>query len=270
MSYVLRFYPDAYGERPDDPDAPARLDEALEGGVRHIGFKDVGLPLGDLRGSHTDPQPGGAPTSKSSALTRRRSRLCTGAVALDVDCLLGGTRATVVTEVIRDHPIRYYPFPGHTLATPASSKARKRRSSIRPEPCGPRARPRPGPSRLPLLVATSRSDATRLRRRLEARHHGGEHRPGRSRIAVAEAGAAGFTVGTRGTAGSLSCRDGGLRGAGTRAGWRSPPGAKPFNGATALGRRRPRKPEAHLRAWVLRHGKALAGHRMICTGAPVR
>ena len=31
------------------PDAPARLEEALRGGVRHIGFKDVGLPLAELK-----------------------------------------------------------------------------------------------------------------------------------------------------------------------------------------------------------------------------
>ena len=32
------------------PDAPARLEEALEGGVRHIGFKDIGLPVAELKG----------------------------------------------------------------------------------------------------------------------------------------------------------------------------------------------------------------------------
>ena len=32
------------------PDARARIDEALEGGVRHIGFKDVGLPFSELKG----------------------------------------------------------------------------------------------------------------------------------------------------------------------------------------------------------------------------
>ena len=31
------------------PDANARLEEALEGGARHIGFKDIGLPLEELR-----------------------------------------------------------------------------------------------------------------------------------------------------------------------------------------------------------------------------
>ena len=30
-------------------DARQRLDEVLAGGARHIGFKDVGLPLGELR-----------------------------------------------------------------------------------------------------------------------------------------------------------------------------------------------------------------------------
>ena len=32
-------------------DARARVDEALEGGVRHIGFKDVGLPFGNSKRS---------------------------------------------------------------------------------------------------------------------------------------------------------------------------------------------------------------------------
>ena len=31
------------------PDARARLSQALEGGARHIGFKDVGLPLEELK-----------------------------------------------------------------------------------------------------------------------------------------------------------------------------------------------------------------------------
>ena len=34
------------------------------------------------------------------------------AVKLDVDCLLGGTRAKEVIEIIRANPIRYFPFPG--------------------------------------------------------------------------------------------------------------------------------------------------------------
>ena len=31
------------------PDASAKLEEALKGGVRHIGFKDVGLSLAELK-----------------------------------------------------------------------------------------------------------------------------------------------------------------------------------------------------------------------------
>ena len=56
------------------PDAPARLVEALEGGVRHIGFKDVGLPIAELRGiAGRSGAPEGAPISRSSAWTRRRN-----------------------------------------------------------------------------------------------------------------------------------------------------------------------------------------------------
>ena len=56
------------------PDAPARLEEALRGGVRHIGFKDVGLPLAELKAlADAIRAAGDAPTSRSSASTGRRS-----------------------------------------------------------------------------------------------------------------------------------------------------------------------------------------------------
>ena len=57
------------------PDAAARLEEALEGGVRHIGFKDVGLPVVRAEGGwrQRSARPAGAPTSRSSAWTRSRN-----------------------------------------------------------------------------------------------------------------------------------------------------------------------------------------------------
>ena len=116
------------------PDAPARLEEALEAGARHIGFKDIGLPLEDLRGlAQTIRNAGGrsylevVSLDKESELVSARA-----AVDLDVDCLLGGTRAAAVTDVIRDHPLRYYPFPGQITGTPAFSRARPAKSSLRP------------------------------------------------------------------------------------------------------------------------------------------
>jgi hypothetical protein len=41
------------------------------------------------------------------------------AVDLDVDVLLGGTRAEDVTAITRHHPIRYYPFPGRITGHPS-------------------------------------------------------------------------------------------------------------------------------------------------------
>ena len=40
-------------------------------------------------------------------------------VKLDVDCLLGGTRAREVIEIIRANPIRYFPFPGQIVGHPS-------------------------------------------------------------------------------------------------------------------------------------------------------
>ena len=103
------------------PDAPARLVEALEGGVRHIGFKDVGLPIAELRGlADTIRAAGGRSYPEVVSLDEEKELASArAAVGLDVDCLLGGTRANIVTEVIRDHPIRYYPFPGHITGHPS-------------------------------------------------------------------------------------------------------------------------------------------------------
>ena len=41
------------------PNALEKLDEVLAGGVRHIGFKDVGLPFDDLKASSKKNQGGG-------------------------------------------------------------------------------------------------------------------------------------------------------------------------------------------------------------------
>src|SRR5689334_20184880 len=96
------------------PDARARLDEALEGGVRHIGFKDIGLPHADLRGLADAIRASGGRSYLEVVSLDEGSELASAraAVDLDVDCLLGGTRAEAVTAITRQHPLRYFPFPG--------------------------------------------------------------------------------------------------------------------------------------------------------------
>ncbi|CAN0202417.1 unnamed protein product, partial [Chrysoparadoxa australica] len=103
------------------PDARARLEEALEGGVRHIGFKDVGLPLSELKGLAAAIRSAGGRSYLEVVSLDADSELASAraAVEIDVDCLLGGTRAREVTEVTRHHPVRYYPFPGKSTGHPS-------------------------------------------------------------------------------------------------------------------------------------------------------
>ena len=77
------------------PDAPARLEEALEGGVRHIGFKDVGLPVAELKGLAAAIRSAGGRSYLEVVSLDEEQELASAraAVELDVDCLLGGTRA---------------------------------------------------------------------------------------------------------------------------------------------------------------------------------
>lgn len=254
------------------PEARARLEEALEGGVRHIGFKDVGLPFEDLRGLAQMIRAAGGRSYLEVVSLDEESELASAraAVDLDVDCLLGGTRAAAVTEVTRDHPLRYYPFPGRitghpsVLEGPAEEIVASARGLADLEHV----------HGLDLLAYRFQGDVPDLMRRVAA----AVTKPvivagsidSAARIAtVAGAGAAGFTVGTAAFAGAFQ------------------PGASFIEQVHAIltGCARaqatstaPRKialvahdgRKTHLQAWVLRHRAALAGHRLICTGGTGR
>src|SRR6185295_4421525 len=99
------------------PDARARLPEAVAAGVRHIGFKDVGLPLGELRGLADEIRSAGATlylemVSLDAASEAAGAR---AAVDLGVDVLMGGLRPDIVLPVIAGSPVRYSPFPGEVV-----------------------------------------------------------------------------------------------------------------------------------------------------------
>ena len=103
------------------PDARQRLDEVLAGGARHIGFKDVGLPLDELKTLADEIRKSGGRSYLEVVSLDAESELrsARAAVELDVDCLLGGTRAEDVVPIIRSHPIRYFPFPGNIVGHPS-------------------------------------------------------------------------------------------------------------------------------------------------------
>ncbi len=254
-------------------DARARLDEALEGGVRHIGFKDVGLPFAELKGlADAIRAAGGRSYLEVVSLDAERELASArAAVELDVDCLLGGTRAEEVTALTRHHPLRYYPFPGRITGHPSVLEgpaeaivASARRLAdlehvhgldllayrfagdvpgLMTAVCGAVDKP--------VIMAGSIDDAERIAQ-------------------VARARAAGFTVGTAALAGAFPAEDEGFA-AQVRAILAITDRARAQSTAPrrlALAAHDTRK--AQLRAWVLRHERGLRGHRLICTGGTGR
>jgi hypothetical protein len=83
-------------------------------GLCHVGFKDVGVETDVLASLTRALKAQGATvylevvsTSEPACLDSARN-----AVALGVDCLLGGTAVEATLPILAGTPIRYFPFPG--------------------------------------------------------------------------------------------------------------------------------------------------------------
>ncbi len=102
-------------------DAERRLPEVLAAGVRHIGFKDVGLPLFNLQRLTTAIRAAGAKVYLEvvSLDAETEADSARAAAELQVDVLMGGTRPEVVVPEIAGTGIRYYPFPGEIIGHPS-------------------------------------------------------------------------------------------------------------------------------------------------------
>lgn len=251
------------------PDARARLQEALQGGVRHIGFKDVGLPFADLKGLADEIRSAGGRSYLEVVSLDRYSEIASAraAIDLDVDCLLGGTRAEEVTQITRHHPLRYYPFPGRITGHPSVLE-------------GPAAQIVDSARRLAelehvhgldLLAYRFQGDVPDLMAQVCAAVDvpvimAGSIDSDARVLATAQAGAAGFTVGTAALAGAFPAESTGFADQ-VRAILAMTYRARAEATAPrrlALAAHDTRK--AQLRAWVSRHAKVLAGHTLICTG----
>ncbi len=103
------------------PDAAAHLDTALALGVRHVGFKDVGLPVAQLRALNARIHQAGATSYLEVVSLDRDSEVLSAraAVEIGVDILLGGTRVEDVLPVLAGSGIGYYPFPGRITGHPS-------------------------------------------------------------------------------------------------------------------------------------------------------
>ena len=102
-------------------DAAAHADTALKAGIRHIGFKDIGLPFEALADLTAQIRQGGAMTYLEVVSLDRESeiRSARAAVDLGIDYLLGGTNAADVVPLLEGTAIRYYPFPGRIVGHPS-------------------------------------------------------------------------------------------------------------------------------------------------------
>jgi mannose-6-phosphate isomerase-like protein (cupin superfamily) len=103
------------------PDASQQLQTALGLGVRHIGFKDIGLPLEQLKGLNAAIKAGGATSYLEVVSLDRESEIVSAKAAAEigVDVLLGGTRVDDVLPIIKDTGIQYFPFPGRITGHPS-------------------------------------------------------------------------------------------------------------------------------------------------------
>jgi methylglyoxal synthase len=254
-------------------DARARLDEALEGGVRHIGFKDVGLPLPELRALATAIREAGGRSYLEVVSLDAESEMASARAAVDLDVdVLAGRHAGRGGH--RDHPPpsrALLPVPGpHHRPSQRAGGPRGRHRRLRPRPCGAGTCPRARPSGLPVYRRRAAAHGGRQRGGLQTRDRRGQHRQRRRVEAAATAGAQGFTVGTAALAGAFPAETEGFAGQ-VRAILAITARARALSTAPrriALVAHDTRK--THLSAWVTRHAARLAGHRIVCTGGTGR
>jgi hypothetical protein len=102
-------------------DASTQLQTALRLGVRHIGFKDIGLPTDQLVALNAAIKAGGATSYLEVVSLDRDSEIVSARAATEigVDVLLGGTRVDDVLPVIAGTDIQYCPFPGRIMGHPS-------------------------------------------------------------------------------------------------------------------------------------------------------
>ena len=92
-------------------DASEQLKTALRLGVRHIGFKDIGLPIDRLKVLNRVIKADGATSYLEVVSLDRQSEIVSAkaAVEIGVDVLLGGTNVDDVLPILAGTGIQYCP-----------------------------------------------------------------------------------------------------------------------------------------------------------------
>lgn len=89
-------------------------------GLRHVGFKDVGVSENVLRRLTDRIRASGASVYMEVVSTSPEACLKSAEAArrIGVDCLLGGTQVQEILEIMAGTNIRYFPFPGTPFGHP--------------------------------------------------------------------------------------------------------------------------------------------------------
>lgn len=184
-------------------------------GLRHIGFKDVGVPPATLRSLSEAIRKAGATSYMEVVSTSHEATLQSARVAAEIgiERLLGGTDVETILSIVRGSEIAYLPFPGFPEGHPTKLKgaprdveAQCRRfidqgcagadllayRAVEADPLDLVRAARAGLGKGVLVVAGSINSAARIR-------------------ATAEAGADAFTIGSAAFDGSYAPRMGSLR-----------------------------------------------------------
>jgi len=103
------------------PDALEVYGTLRDSGLRHVGFKDIGLPVATLaelaRRMHEDGRTVYLEVVSVSADDELRS--IRAARDIGVDVVMGGTHPDEALPLLAGSGIRYYPFPGQVVGHPS-------------------------------------------------------------------------------------------------------------------------------------------------------
>ena len=96
------------------------VEDIAELGLRHIGFKDVGVPPDVLAELHSAIRQTGATTYLEVVSTTPQDALNSARVARDlgVDRLLGGNQVDEILTILAGSATTYHPFPGRPTGHP--------------------------------------------------------------------------------------------------------------------------------------------------------
>jgi hypothetical protein len=96
------------------------FDEIAPLGLKHVGFKDVGVPPATLRQLTEAIRASGALSYMEVVSTSPEAALNSARVARDlgIDRLLGGTQVIETMQILKGSKTAYYPFPGKPVGHP--------------------------------------------------------------------------------------------------------------------------------------------------------